>query len=86
MNRVGRKAERGLCDFDLRRISESRRNMFPRNSLRKLSKNSRDLLSGLKEVRFAQLYQPRQTLFDRRVKYLSRRWFNELSAAFFVFP
>jgi len=34
----------------------------------------------------AQLYQPCQTLFDRWVKYSSRRWFIELSAAFFVFP
>jgi hypothetical protein len=32
-----------------------------------------------------QLYQPRQTLFDRWVKYLSRRWCNALSPAFFVF-
>ena len=33
-----------------------------------------------------QLYQPRQALFDLRVKYLSRRWCNALSPAFFVFP
>jgi len=47
MNGVGRKAERGLCDFDLRRISECCRNMLLNNNLRKLAKNSRDLLSGL---------------------------------------
>ncbi|XZE17522.1 hypothetical protein SH449x_002796 [Pirellulaceae bacterium SH449] len=42
-----------LCDFDWRRIDGIRRNMFPGNNLRKSSRNSRYLRSGLKRVRFA---------------------------------
>lgn len=76
----------GLCDFDWRCINRHRRNMLLGRNLRRTSQNSRDLASGLKRVRFAQLYQPRQTLFDRWVKYSSRRWCKTLSPAFFVFP
>jgi hypothetical protein len=54
------------------------------NNVRRTSQKSRDLSSSWKEVRFAQLYQPRQTLFDRWVEYLSRRWCDALAPAFFV--
>jgi hypothetical protein len=76
----------GVCDFDWSRTNGPRRNMLLGNNLRKSSKNDRGFASGLKRVRFTQLYQLRQTLFDCGVKYSSRRWCNALSPAFFVFP
>ena len=63
----------GLCNFDLRHIDEPRRNMLLGNNLRRTSQNSRELASGLKRVRFAQLNKGNRTHFDPPVIPTGRR-------------
>ena len=63
----------GLCDFEARRIQTHRRNMFTSQNLRMTSRKLRDLASGLKRVRFAQLNKGNQTQFDPSVIAIGRR-------------